>query len=295
MAGIVQPGSQPFNDVDGPDCDRFFTDMGDAPEQMLAYPAVMGLFPTCRAPGPAGAAETDCAPVSAPPGAVNGWIDHHSSDTRGYWLGCFSGGVDSEADGKTNQPVSFRSVCSTAQTTDCVETAPWGMRFDQDECFGDGRPEDATLRQPVSLMVCTDTKIPFTISNCATTRRMFLNVCVDMNHDGDWNDNFRCPDGVCAYEWAVRNLPLDIPGGCSNAGTPGFRVGPISGPSWMRITISDNGVGPDYPWNGSASATVNGAAGWLWNGETEDYPIMIYSGPTPTRSDSWGVVKIRYR
>ena len=95
------------------------------------------------------------------------------------------------------------SLCAGIPT-DCIETA-WGMTWDQDECWGDG--SDSGVRIP-SLTVCKDAVVTYTVFNCTQPRTIMLNILVDMNEDGDWNDNIRCPDGICAYEWAVRNVTV---------------------------------------------------------------------------------------
>jgi hypothetical protein len=127
------------------------------------------------------------------------------------------------------------------------------------------------------------------ISNCNIPRQAFLNVCVDFNSDGDWNDNLLCP-GACAFEWAVVNAPITIPPGCLTLVSPAFLVGPRPGPAWMRVSISDDPMPPDYPWNGTVSLPGSSARG----GETEDYPVFIdeHIGTAPS---TWGSMKTLYR
>jgi hypothetical protein len=162
------------------------------------------------------------------------------------------------------------------------------MTFDQDECFGDG--SDAGLLLEPVLTICTSTTIKFSTANCGLNRQVFLNVLLDMNQDGDWNDNFQCPSGACAYEWAVKNAVLPIGPGCEVHTSPGFLVGPRNGFSWMRISISDTPMPDDFPWNGTAGLPGGVVAG----GETEDYPVQI-STPTGVGDGTWGRVKVLYR
>src|SRR5262249_1463743 len=62
-------------------------------------------------------------------------------------------------------------------------------------------------------------------------------------------------------------------------------MGPNAGPSWLRITISDDPVPPDFPWNGSVSLPGQ----TLQNGETEDYPVVIRAPQPPCPSyEDWG-------
>jgi len=286
---LTQPAAA--TDVDGPnDCVRQIHDYGDAPETVPAYPGpVPGNFPTCIAPGGVGTQTFVCPPISTPPGPT-GFVHHAQfGSPSNYWLGCYANalgpyGIDTEPDGKTNSPAVGISFCSGIPT-DCVEGA-FGMTFDQDECYADG--SDAGVRRP-SLIACRTATITMDISNCNLPRQAFLNVCVDFNRDGDWNDNFPCP-GACAYEWAIVNVPIAIPPGCLTFVSPPFLVGPQPGPGWMRVSISDDAMPPDYPWNGTVSLPGSVARG----GETEDYPVFIdeHIGVAPS---TWGNMKTLYR
>jgi len=259
-------------DVDGPDdCTRPNQDFGDAPEgtAVLAYPGVPGRFPTCIAPGPIGTQNVACVPpISSAPGPA-GYVKHNSAvGAPIYWLGCGAAapmGIDSETDGKVNNSaiLGASSACALIPT-DCVEAA-FGLSFGQDECYGS---TDAGVLRP-NLRTCKPATVTFTTSNCATAAlTVYLNILVDMNHDGDWNDNFQCA-GACAYEWAVKNATISLPVGCNTLTSPSFLVGPNAGQGWMRVTISNAPVNNDFPWAGSATM------GGLRGGETEDYPVVI--------------------
>ncbi len=263
-------------DVDGGnDCTRPNVDFGDAPENVLAYPGIMGNFPTCIAAGGVGTQTVACMPISTLPGPV-GFVKHVSSPNL-YWLGCPATmtpqGIDSETDGKVNNiaMLGAPSVCGGIPT-DCIEAA-FGLSFGQDECFGG---TDAGVSAP-TLMTCTSSTISFTTRSCSGGSFVaYLNVLIDMNRDGDWNDNTQCLGG-CAYEWAVKNAKITIFPGCGTQTSPAFIVGSIAGPSWMRVTISDGPVTDDFPWNGSAGIAGQALSG----GETEDYPVTILAGPNP--------------
>jgi hypothetical protein len=301
---MLAPVPVPATDVDGPDdCTRIIHDMGDAPESIPAYPSgVLGKFPTCFAPGPAGTQEIapGCPPISTLPGAT-GFVLHTSVPASGgnYWLGCYPVpgglmGIDSDLDGKVNTPSIGFSACHPGLPTDCAQAAFLPvMTFDQDECFLDG--SDAGLVTLPSLQVCKPSTVTFTTANCAQgqIRQVYLNILLDMNEDGDWNDTFTCPPvpGPCAYEWAVKNVPfvLSVPG-CETHTSPAFLVGPNNGFGWMRISISDFPMPDDYPWNG----TVSLPGGEMQGGETEDYPVEITS-PTAVNGSTWGRLKVLYR
>ena len=267
---LLSTSSRSFaTDVDGPDdCQRGIADRGDAPEGFNAYPAVPGHFPTCIAASPAGTQEIQCTPISTTPGPT-GFVLHTNTVPPNYWFGCAAGGppmgVDSEIDGKTSPGGAPMSAC-TDIPLDCVEATPAGD-FGQDECFGGN---DAGLVEMPNLAPCSPGRIRFHTYNCGATREVFLNVLIDMNRDGDWNDNFECPTG-CAYEWAVKNVLIVLPAGCTFHESPTFLVGPNSSFGWMRMSISDNAAPNDYPWRGSAGL----AGSTMIRGETEDYVVTI--------------------
>ena len=78
--------------------------------------------------------------------------------------------------------------------------------------------------------------------------------------------------------------------GCLTLTSPLFLVGPQAGPSWMRVSISDDPMPVDYPWNGTVSLPGSATHG----GETEDYPVFIdeHIGTAPS---TWGNIKTLYR
>jgi hypothetical protein len=293
-AGLLTlPPKVMATDVDGPDdCQKAHEDWGDAPEHVLAYPGVMGHFPTCLAPSAPGTQQLACPPISTPPGPT-GYV-RHIQGPGGYWLGCYSTpggfmGIDTDPDGKANSPAVGFSACAPGSKTDCVENA-FGLTFDQDECYGDG--SDAGLLAPPVLTPCAPASVTFNAFTCAAPRQVFLNILVDMNEDGDWNDNFVCPSGVCAYEWGVKNALVVLPPGCTPITSPSFMVAPRSanGRGWMRITLTDFPVSDDFPWAGSAGTAQAAFQG----GETEDYPVAIQF-TTGSRPGSWGQLKRIYR
>ena len=280
-------------DVDGGgDCTGQASDWGDAPEGVFAYPGVIGKFPTCRDMSVFGTQELPpvCPPRSSPPGPT-GHIFHTSSSIgANYWLGCYPGsglgtemGIDRDPEGKMNQPAVGSSFCDS-RPTDCVETA-FGLTFDQDECYGDG--SDAGLSGPPALTACQSGAITFNTYLCSSLpQTVFLNILVDMNQDGDWNDALLCnsPAAGCAYEWAVKNVPIVLTPGCGQVTSPAFAVGPTPGPAWLRISLMDTPASDDYPWAGGAGQ------GGFQGGETEDYPVRIDQS-VPAVPSTWGRIK----
>ena len=96
-------------------------DWGDAPEGVLAYPGVIGKFPTCRQMFLVGTRELppECPPRSTQP-QITGHIFHRPSDSGlNYWLGCYADpqglpmGLDPDIKGKVNQPAQARAFAPT--------------------------------------------------------------------------------------------------------------------------------------------------------------------------------------
>ena len=295
---LTLPALSQATDVDGgDDCNnsQSIVDWGDAPEGVLAYPGVIGKFPTCRAANVFGTQEIapGCSPVSSPPG-FTGHIFHRQpfSEPR-YWLGCYSDpsglrmGIDRDTEGKTNQPAIGSSFCDGGPT-DCVETI-FGLTFDQDECYADG--SDAGLTARPTLVTCQTASIEFSAWNCTGgSHEVFLNILIDMSHDGDWNDVELCAAKTgdrCAPEWVVKNATIALQPGCNAITSPAFLVGPEPGPSWLRISLSEEHMTDDYPWVGTAG--LSGVLG----GETEDYPAII-EGLVPAIPSTWGRIKTLY-
>ncbi len=254
-------------------CETGFTDMGDAPEDIDAYLGVIGHFPTCLSAGAQGAQNFNCQTNSTPPGPTGYVINETTAAGQHYWLGCPSPpgqGIDADGDGKVNLTgAGNASACAASVTADCTENS-FGLTFGQDECYGD---DDAGLAAPPTLTACSLASVTYNAYSCAAAAiGVYLNILVDMNHDGDWNDNIYCMlPGGCADEWAVKNSLITLQPGCNTLPSPSFRVGPNAGQGWMRITVSDLPVNDDFPWAGSATM----AGGILQGGETEDYPVVL--------------------
>ncbi len=289
LAGLVLASPLGATDRDGPnDCQKLSEDYGDAPECVLAYPSgIIGQFPTCTSTCGNGDQEVDgiCPPISTPP-LHTGWVKHQHLPQLGqpFWLGCYSGaggalGIDTESDGDVNIPPAGTSACNSTVPSDCVATA-FGLSWSQDECLGDG--SDAGLAGAVVLQTCRWTTLKYSVANCGPQRQVFLNILIDFNADGDWNDNFLCPVDSCTYEWVVKNASVILAPGCNSLESPLFKLGPFAGPSWMRLEIAANPVPDDFPWNGSAGVPPNQI---LQGGETEDYPTEIATAPVGVGPD----------
>lgn len=296
-------GSAPAcaTDTDGPDCGRAIEDFGDAPEGATGFP-IYGFvaFPTCLFPSAAGNVQNVVPTRGSAPGPT-GYVRHVQSGASNYWLGCTTspggiGGVDSETNGKYSGGIG-EAGCGDGPLPDC-------------DLFGSGQDEcDSGTDAGVSgvLFVCyaMPGAVVFTTGNCGVERSVYLNVLVDLNNDGDWNDNLPCrdpgsvycggpctsPDGA-AHEWAVKNQLVTLPGGCSQHEVPRFETGPAFESSliWMRVSLTDDPVSNSFPWAGSANRPDGSYAG----GETEDH-LVIVTTPDAAKKSTWGELKIRYR
>ena len=280
-------------------CGKPIEDFGDAPEGVAipdyvysGHYNVMGHFPSCLAPGANGTQESFCTPISTAPGAT-GYVRHLQSGAANYWLGCYQGsnglyGIDSESDAKVWPLGGTTSACSPSVTLD--GTGDEGF-------YGD---DDAGLIN--EYRICGSSQITFTTANCGSARSAYLNVLVDVNQDGDWNDNIAAPanywcappvgENGCLREWQIKNFLLQIPSGCAThswSAVPPVAV-PNIGYYWVRITLTDDPVNDDFPWAGSATMPN----GYFNGGETEDY-LLSFDSADPVKTSTWGSLKVFYR
>jgi hypothetical protein len=109
----------------------------------------------------------------------------------------------------------------------------------------------------------------------------WVNVWLDFNRDGDWDDTVDSPAGP-VNEWAVQNQYLfNLPEGETTITTPGFLcVNPEDAHEeiWMRITLAEQ------PWTGGSNPNRRGHGGSgpqekYQIGETEDY-FFVPQKPT---------------
>jgi GEVED domain-containing protein len=295
---LFAPDALAQSDVDGPDCGRVIQDFGDAPEGMpySYWHDGAGRFPTCLAAGLMGTMETSCAARGTAPGPT-GYMKHVLDGTANYWLrgACNPTsltGVDDDLDGKVSYPGAGPSACNAAVSTD-PPPSPF-VNHGQDEYDYMNEEADAGVYSSSFMIDCYQGVVFFGTASCGPERTAYLNILVDLNSDGDWNDNGpSCvTGGPCVHEWAVKNRPIVIASGCQDHDSGSFPVGPFTGTgeTWMRVSLTDGPVDDDYPWAGSANRPGGAYAG----GETEDYKATIAVGD-PVINSSWGGVKIRYR
>jgi len=126
---------------------------------------------------------------------------------------------------------------------------------------------------PISLPSCCWSTFDYVVNVIDPNTDLWVNVWIDWNRDGDWDDTLDCPEGP-APEWAVQNQFLfDLPVGINQITTPAILPWhPENGREdvWMRITLSGQ------PWRGGSNPGTKGNAGSgprakYVIGETEDY------------------------
>lgn len=243
-------------------------DLGDAPENALAYPAsgVMGNFPTC---------------INA--GAPGTFVRHASGPAL------FGPAIDRENEGNAGFCPAFNP-----------------NQYDRDECFSDGDaglllPGAFTIAGNVGneqVVPCTggggqlDTVCRVsqwgTDIDINVTGPGFVNVLMDWNQDGNWAFNAATVcQGVPVPEHVLFDFPIPpgFSGPLSALNPPAFRVGPNSGFVWSRFTISDRQV---------ANPNWNGAGDFMF-GETEDYLLDVVSGTIGTYQPDNRGRDIRFR
>jgi len=132
---------------------------------------------------------------------------------------------------------------------------------------------DDGVSVPLTLPNCGWTIFDYQVTVIDSNTDLWVNVWLDFNRDGDWDDTVDCPGGR-APEWAVQNQFLfNLPVGLNEIITPGFKsVHPAAAHEkiWMRITLSEQ------PWIGGSNPGHQGNAGSgpvakYEIGETEDY------------------------
>jgi hypothetical protein len=126
---------------------------------------------------------------------------------------------------------------------------------------------------PISMPNCRLTTIDYIVNVVDPDVDLWVNVWLDFNRDGDWDDTLECPSGPVP-EWAVQNqLLINLSPGTNQITSPGFLAWhPLNGRPelWMRITLSGQ------PWRTGSNPGAKGNAGSgpqskYAIGETEDY------------------------
>ncbi len=131
------------------------------------------------------------------------------------------------------------------------------------------------LKNTLSLPNCCWTTLDYKVTVVDPNVDLWVNIWIDWNRDGDWDDVVDCPEGP-APEWAVQNQFLyNLPIGQNNITSPAFLPWHPDDIEhiWMRITLSEQ------PWKTGSNPGAVGNAGSgpqekYLIGETEDYYII---------------------
>ncbi|MEA3224446.1 MAG: GEVED domain-containing protein [Planctomycetota bacterium] len=156
---------------------------------------------------------------------------------------------------------------------------------------------DDGVELPLTLPNCGWATFNYQVTVIDPDTDLWVNVWLDFNRDGDWDDIVDCPGGPVS-EWAVQNQFLfNLPAGLNEVAVPGFRSVHPEGAHeqiWLRITLSEQ------PWTGGSNPGQQGNAGSgplakYEIGETEDYyffPEVPASTDCPLCEDVNGDGKI---
>ena len=119
----------------------------------------------------------------------------------------------------------------------------------------------------------------------------YLNVWLDSNRDGDWDDVFQCPGNANAFEHIVIDYPVDVvalgPGYHTLPVPTGLQFWPPAGensPAWFRVTLSERPSEKPFNDGGVDYGDGRGPALPYLLGETEDH---IYIPPNVL--DGWDI------
>ena len=132
------------------------------------------------------------------------------------------------------------------------------------------------LKNTLSLPTCCWTTLDYEVTVVDPNVDLWVNIWIDWNRDGDWDDVVDdCPEGP-SPEWAVQNQFLfNLPIGLNTITTPAFLPWHPEDIEniWIRITLSEQ------PWKTGSDPGELGNAGSgpqekYLIGETEDYYII---------------------
>ncbi len=104
--------------------------------------------------------------------------------------------------------------------------------------------------------------VDVTVAAGAPSQTRYLNVLIDLNHDGVW------ADAVGLTEWVAVDLPVNVAPGTTQTITVGPYINPLDPvASWTRITLTDAPIAGTFPDDGSGWD----GSGQFAQGEIEDY------------------------
>ncbi|MEA3226382.1 MAG: GEVED domain-containing protein, partial [Planctomycetota bacterium] len=223
-------------------------DLGDAPDSTNNFGNSMTAYPKGAFTGPRGRFPT----VFNDGSGVGPYGPVHLNDRAVAFLG---------------KAITGETEADTGPDEDGVNNLrSWVNSPDHD------RGDDA-VDLPLTLPDCGWAAIDYEVTVVEPGTDLWVNVWLDFNRDGDWDDTVNCPAGS-AKEWAVQNQFLfGLPARLNQITTPAFLSSHPTGTPrqiWMRITLSEQ------PWTGGSNPGQPGNAGSgplgkYQIGETEDY------------------------
>jgi len=219
-------------------------ELGDAPEEALAYPfGTMGRFPTCTGTSPAGHISHD---------ASNQVYFGQSIDFElegNHDLCGFSTHDNDECTSADGDAGLIRPGAFTIKPSGVVQSCPGG--------------NNDPLGDPCQT-VAWGPDIDIDIVNNAGDR--YLNVVADWSGNGAWADLAVCDNSVLGTEFVLQNfvIPSGFNGALSQLTPPNFVILTNNPWVWFRFSLCDTQVGPS--WDGS---------GEFGDGETEDYLLTV--------------------
>ncbi|UCG49589.1 MAG: hypothetical protein JSU94_07370, partial [Phycisphaerales bacterium] len=238
-------------------------DLGDAPDSTNTHGFNMTAYPSG---GPAG------TPARYPTVFVAGSPPHgplHLQPEAVAWLG---------------DAVTLENEADIGPDQDGMNNLdPPADRPDQDQA-------DDGVQVPLVLPHCKRTTFDYKVTVAPLPLEpptLYVNVWLDWNRDGDWDDTMQCPGATAptpAPEWAVQNQVLNlVTSGPHTITTPPFmcwhpQPGVDPRPIWMRITLSEQ-QWPPVP--GTIPAGGEGPPQGYDIGETEDYYFTPEPPPPP--------------
>ena len=108
----------------------------------------------------------------------------------------------------------------------------------------------------------------------------YVNIWVDGNRDGDWEDGTTCPSGAAALEHLTIDHPVNVAALGAGLHTINVPTGPApwpanlaNQPAWVRVTLSEAKSVKPLTFGGIAYGDGRGPAQGFRTGETEDYVL----------------------
>ncbi|MGP8331821.1 MAG: DUF3344 domain-containing protein, partial [Methanosarcinaceae archaeon] len=174
------------------------------------------------------------------------------------------------SDGARHNPTGTECLGLNISTYDWKDFEPDANIIDQD-LFDDGLL--------TTMLVANDPAqtVDFEVTNYNSTDNLIVNILLDLNSDGDWND---IVNGQSEHVVQNQTISLTGPAEAVFTSSPFSTVGATPGPAWMRVTLTRS------PINSGWDGTMTGFAQMtpFACGETEDFEVYI-EDDEPTGAD----------